>query len=279
MSKVNNHQYADISDIIAKTIHGNIYCYCIVKKTNAVISSYTGLDSRYNLSFITHKDISMVVSVVSSDEFSEVKLCDAVNDIKWLSQYAIEHEKIVETVKGQLSPVLPMKFCTIYKEEASIKLLLEKHYSAFLESLNYFNDKEEYGVKVYVEKNTFMKNMKSKMDYESKNENNDNSGRNYLLRKKLEKENREAFITDVSHKIDTMVSFISEWSTESVSNRIIETENKDMLMHNASYLIENIYIDKFFKLIKWLNDSYAKEGFELEISGPWPCYSFSPKIE
>ena len=287
-------------DLTNKT---NIYSYCIIKTPDdtagtvpKVIESIQGMDSNYNLYYISHKDVSMVVSKVSQNEFSENKLNDAIENIAWLGRYAVRHEEIVEIVMKHYLPLLPMKFCTICEEEAYIKTIMEKHYPKFIDTLNYFEDKEEYGVKMYVERDVFKKKMGTgtvpvygrsrrigavpKAIKAIKAEDNDNPGRNYLLKRKFEKQAQEILAIELSSRTKMMHSLISEWTAKSVSNRIINDSNTkdEMLVYNASCLIENKYLDKFHHTIRRLNDSYASEGFRIVTSGPWPCYNFSPKI-
>lgn len=262
----------------------NIYCYCMIKKPDdkagtvpKVIEAITGIDSSNKLYTIAHKDLSMVVSNVPQNEFSENKLNDAIENITWLGRYAVRHEEIVESVMKHYSPLLPMKFCTICEKEARIKTIMEKHYPKFIDALNYFKDKEEYGVKMYVERDVFKKNMKSGFTEAA---DSDISGRDYLLKRKIEKQTQEILIIELSSRTKMMHSLISEWTAKSVSNRMINNSSTkdEMLVHNATYLIENEYLDKFHHTIRRLNDSYASEGFRIVTSGPWPCYNFSPKI-
>ena len=296
-------------DLTNKT---NIYCYCIIKTPDEtagtvpiygrcngnlqvsnhigrmgtapkVIESIQGMDSNYNLYYISHKDVSMVVSKVSQNEFSENKLNDAIENITWLGRYAVRHEEIVGIVMKRYLPLLPMKFCTICEEEACIEMIMGKHYSKFIDTLNYFKDKEEYGVKMYVERDVFKKKMGTAVGAVPKAikaEDNDNPGRNYLLKRKFEKQTQEILAIELSSRTKMMHSLISEWTAKSVSNRIINDSNTkdEMLVHNASCLVENKYLDKFHHTISRLNDSYASEGFRIVTSGPWPCYNFSPKI-
>ncbi len=259
----------------------NIYCFCVTKEADHVVKSIAGMDSAYKLYFISYKDINMVVGNVPGDEFTEDKLNNAASDISWLSRNAIRHNKIVDTVMKYCHPILPLKFCTIYKDKRSIEMILESLYTKFREALDYFDGKIEYGLKIYMEKKVFQEKIKSNTEDELKISGSNSSGRNYLLRRKLEKQTHETLNNEITLRRKAMHSVVSEWATESVSNRLLDpgTDNKDeMLILNSSYLVEDIYLDKFFLAIKRLNNSAEHEGFKFVTSGPWPCYSFSSKI-
>lgn len=261
----------------------NIYCYCITEASDPVIGSLAGIDSDYKPYSISHKDISMIVSKVSQDEFSEDRLKDAIEDIMWVGKYAVRHEAIVEAVMKCCSPLLPMRFCTIYRDEPRIKTILEENYLRFTEALNYLRDKEEYGVKIYVEKGVFKKRMESASNDISKDADSGSiSGRNYLLKRKIEKETQNILMKELSSRKNDIHSVISEWTTKFAANRIIDAGDKtkgETLISSISYLVEDTYLERFHRAIRQLNNSYAHEGLRLVTSGPWPCYSFSPEIE
>lgn len=265
----------------------NVYCYCIIENadettgTVGTVPKVTGMDGNYGLYSIPYRNLNMLVSRVSEDEFSESKLNDAIEDIAWLGRHATLHEKIVESVMNVHSPLLPMKFCTIYSEEAYIKKLLEKNYSTFTDAINYLKDKVEYGVKVYVECSAFRNKMNNSLHNQFETMDSNDSGRDYLLKRKAKKLIQENLLAEISTMIKMIHSIISEWSTESVPNKMLNIGNKtsgEIQVQNFSYLIENEYLDRFLRVIKEINNRHSHEGLKLMTSGPWPPYNFSPKI-
>lgn len=257
----------------------NIYCYCIINNPDPKLESFAGIDDNYELYSIQHKDISMIVSNVPQEDFSESRLNGAFEDVVWLSRYAVRHEKIVEHVMRCCRPLLPMKFCSIYRNESRVKTVLESRFLEFAGTLSYLKDKDEYGVKIYVDKDVFKKKMLSDSNHLFKKVEDKNiSAVNYLLKRKLENEAERDVITGLSSRKKTIHLLIAEWAADSAHNRIIKTENKTkdkMLIHNASYLVEDRYLENFHNTIKRINDDYENEGFRAEASGPWPCYNFS----
>lgn len=264
------------------SVKTNIYCYAVIKGAFIKNELFKGIDDRYELYSIPHKDISMVVSNVPQSEFSERRLKDAVEDIMWLGQYAVRHEEIVESIMKAYTPLLPMKFCTIYEEEARIKMLLESRYSGFADLLAYLKDKEEYGVKIYLNKTLFKKWITSNSNKPAKTGNRHTAGRDYLLEKSYEKELEETIIKELSSRKKAMQFIISQWAIRSVPSVTISNEGKikdEMLACNESYLVEKRYLVNFHSTLKELNDKYGPEGFRIETTGPWPCYNFIAKVK
>lgn len=297
----------------------NIYCYCVIGDRNGgkSLPGIEGIDNSHVLYPVSYRDISMIVSKVSCAEFSEDNLNSTIEDIAWLSRYAIRHEEIVEAVMRQYSPLLPLKFCSIYKTDVRVRTVLRSNYQGFTRALSYFKDKREYGVKIFVERDIFMgRNLDCARDIPkpmvsdpgrsktrdckhrcggryldpgasvrtsvAKTTKLDLSGRDYLLKRRAEKEAQQAFIAQLSFRKQAMHAVLSEWAIDTVSHKTVDDPDKTkgkILVHNASYLVEDGCRERFYLVVKQLNDGYASDGFRLETSGPWPCYSFSSRVD
>ncbi len=132
-----------------------LYLYCVREKSedNPGIS-IKGIDGKGEVFVVSYRELEMVVSKVSLEEFgSESIQIKAQEDLTWIKEKAVVHEKIVEEAmrnKDNVLSVIPMRFGIIFKEEGSLIETLSKDYSKIEEVLERIRGKQEWSVKAYL---------------------------------------------------------------------------------------------------------------------------------
>jgi predicted ATPase len=91
---------------------------------------------------------------VCLEEFgSEDILKKAKEDLSWIKEKALAHEKVIEQAmrqNGNVLSVIPMKFGTIFKDEKGLEEVLDKDYFKIEKNLERIRGKQEWSVKVYL---------------------------------------------------------------------------------------------------------------------------------
>ena len=119
------------------------YVYCIMEGGENQNLGSIGLFGN-EVYTINHNDIS---AVVSKAPFKEMK--PDVDSI-------IAHQRVVEASKN-VTTTLPVRFGILFKSEQDVKKLLTKSYSDFKSKINKLKDKEEFGIKLILEKENIRK--------------------------------------------------------------------------------------------------------------------------
>ena len=107
-----------------------LYLYCIAESAslpavNGVLDQAPeGVDLRYPVTRLSVGGVSAVVGQVLVAEFSEHNL----QDLSWLGARASRHEGVVAWTMAA-SPVLPVKFGTIFSSRESLIAFLARHRS------------------------------------------------------------------------------------------------------------------------------------------------------
>lgn len=230
---------------------------------------------------ISHKDIAAVVEKTTIDDFQEEAFKIKVEkDPKWLEEKVMHHNNVISRF-AEKSAVVPMKFGTIYKTEKTLEAMLEENYQGFLEIILNLDGKEEWGVKVFCDINKFKdhlthtnENIKD-IDAAMKDK---SEGAAYFLKRK-----REGLISEESEKkMNEQASFIHEKLSKiadrnclnKLQPRELTTKEAEMIL-NGAYLILKESVPEFKSKVTNLQSSYVDSGLELEVSGPWPSYSFA----
>jgi len=264
-----------------------LYFYCIRKRLYASSLFFTkGIDEKQEVFTLTHQELEAVVSKVSLEEFdSEAIKIKAQNDLKWIKEKAVIHEKVIEEAMRngeEILSLIPMKFGTIFKEEKVLKETLNKHYEQLKDTLKKLEGKQEWSIKVYLaDKKNFEQVIKEKNETIKEKEKEIASlpeGMAFFMEEEL----REVIFKEVEKELNNIIEGLFErlgkQAVASVKGKILGKELTGRpvpMVLNSAYLISGKKIESFKEEAKSLNQEIQAKGFYLEYSGPWPAYNFS----
>ncbi len=262
-----------------------LYLYCIRGKSDSSIFFIKGIDNKNEVFVLPYKEIEAIVSGVSLDEFDsdEIKR-KAQENLNWIKEKIVLHEKVVEEAMGKndkVVSVIPMKFGTIFAGEKRLIKTLDEHYEQFKTALNKLEGKEEWSVKMYL---TVKKQIEETIKTESeiiKKMERELAGLPEGIAYFRESELKEAISNEAVRKINDIKKNIYEelkFHTEDAREcKILEKEltgRLEPMILNASYLIKTEMVDEFIQSAERKNNELNPQGFSLEYSGPWPPYYF-----
>jgi hypothetical protein len=238
-----------------------------------------GIDPAYPLYTIADHTLRVVVSQVSLQEFGEAALELNLHDSAWLESRVRCHQDVLDTLSST-SNVVPMRFCTIYLSEARVQEMLALYHDDFTKALDYLDGKQEWGVKVYCDKDLLAR------DVEETDESvlalkaeggGKSSGLAYFTRKKLAEtlaehveRNCDAYGQDSHNRLAAcaVASSLLQLQTKEATGR------QEEMAFNGAYLINKDKVTMFRAELKKLGDEYGQSGFSYDFTGPWPPYNF-----
>jgi len=268
-------------------INDLIYVYCIKEKTKEHPSfSIKGIDGRGEVFTLTHRELEAIVSKVSLEEFGSGEIQKkSQEDLGWIKEKAVAHEKVIEEAmrnNNKILSVIPMRFGTIFKEEASLRETLSKDYPKIKEVLERIHDKQEWSVKAYLkDKKKLEQVIREKNEAIIEKEREIASlpeGMAFFMEEELKEAISEELDKELNDIIDGLLEKLNKQSIGSVKNKILGKEltvRQEPMVLNAAYLIPEEKIEDFKKEAQRLNQEIQKNGFYLEYSGPWPAYNFT----
>ena len=187
-----------------------------------------------------------------------------------------------DTSTGQHTPVVPLRFCTIYKSQESLFNAIIPHREKILNFLDYTVDKTEWSVKVFCDKTIFMNNCdKDKEQSTMDNQSSLSPGEAYLLAKKMRKIKEENFKQGLQMYLKDIDFTLSQFADScrflQCTDKSIHGRPLDMVM-NTAFLVEQQTFNMFKDTLDMLAEKYRNEGLAFEFSGPWPPYNFCPAL-
>ena len=264
-----------------------LYLYCIRDKTvGDNIFSIKGIDGNGEVFILSYSEFEAVVSGVSLQEFeSEAIQIKAQEDLNWIKEKAVIHERVIEQamIKDNKNlSLIPMGFGTIFKEESSLKETLDKNHEKIKQVLDNIRGKQEWGLKVYLnDKKILEKNIKEKSEVIKEKEREIASlpeGMAFFMEEDLKEIIDKEMNNELNILMDVLFEVLRKHAVDSSRNKILEKEltgiSKPMVL-NAAYLISGEKIEEFNNEAERLKQEIKAEGFSLEYSGPWPAYNFT----
>ena len=183
---------------------------------------------------------------------------------------------------GQHTPVVPLRFCTIYKNQEGLFKAIIPYKEKILNFLDYTADKTEWSVKVFCDKTIFVKySDKNKEPSATTVQTSLLPGEAYLLAKKMRKIKEENFKQDVQMYLKDIDFTLSQFADScrflQCTDKSIHGRPLDMVM-NTAFLVEQQTFNMFKDTLDMLAEKYRNEGLAFEFSGPWPPYNFCPAL-
>jgi len=253
-----------------------IYLYCLTNKTPEIKEAKNLVA---NLYFIYQHGLYAVIDKVSEDEFNKENLEKNLSDVEWVRERVLIHERVIERIMRDTC-LIPFKFATLFTHEDNVRACLEKNAEEFRERLFHLEGKEEWGIKIYCNREKLKENI-SHEDEEfltiHKKINSCRPGMAFFLKKRTE----ELLNTSVNNKINRYGQESYERlrgeSTQTCINKLLPkeiTERKDDMILNSAFLIDKDKVNVFATTVDLLQAQYRSAGFSFDCTGPWPPYNF-----
>ena len=252
-----------------------LYLYCL---TNSKDESNFHLVNR-DLSWIESTGFYFLVKHVSSNEFSEENFHRNVTNIGWLDNKVREHLSVINSIM-KIHTVIPFKFGTIFKSIKSIETFAIEYESNLQQNFETIEGCEEWSVKVYCFRNDLAARIDelsietAQMEVEIQQS---SAGKAFFLKKKKEIliENEIDELCD-GYGQEYFGSFLirSELTKRLPLTSSDITGRKDTMILNATFLVKKEKVAELAQSTERFRLRDAKTGFDIELSGPWPPFSF-----
>jgi Gas vesicle synthesis protein GvpL/GvpF len=213
---------------------------------------------------------SAVVTEVEVEEFS----AENTENADWLLPRVTWHEQAVEAVMAQ-SPVLPAPFASIFSSPEKLARFVEVHQALIAGFLKNTTDKHEWSVRVFADPNRAAEPVMAAVQAQTSF-----SGSAPATSQPYERKNRadtagsalEPIITAVADDLGKLASARAD--RKSIGG---DDAKRSELKHWA-FLVPDDRVEAFRALADAATREYGPHGLEFRVSGPWPPYSFVPKL-
>jgi hypothetical protein len=261
-----------------------IYLYCLARPESLALvqglagSDLQGVDERYPVTALDQQGGSVVAVIgqVEPAEFSDQNL----QALDWLGPRAQRHEAVVERIMD-VSPVLPVKFGTMFRSRTNLEQFLDRHHKDIEQALDALRDKAEWSVKGYLvaeaartiiaAEDSGVQSRRAALS--------PSPGLRYLQQKQLDAEidaALRAWVARVTHDLHDVLTHHAVASTVLRCHASAVTGRPERMVFNGSFLLTPAALADFRAALSCQQQTHQKTGLILELRGPWPPYNFCP---
>jgi len=260
-----------------------IYLYCLARpeclvRGSTIEQDLRGVDERYPVAALEEVGMVAVIGEVDTGEFCDQNL----QTLSWIGPRARRHEAVVEQIMGA-SPVLPVKFGTIFRSRTRLKEFLGRHREDIVRALDELRDKAEWSVKGYLDEEEARQivtaadpAIQSRLAALSPS-----PGARYLEQKQLDaviEAALRAWVARVTHDLHEVLALRAVASTELRCHASAVTGRPERMVFNRSFLLTPESLPDFRAVLSDPLHAHKGTGLTLELRGPWPPYNFCPTL-
>jgi hypothetical protein len=258
-----------------------IYLYCLARADALPALDGSGIDGEGPLNLTPFKDVVAVVSEVRRDDFLGPPAEARMRDLAWVGPRVCRHEEIVERVMRS-SPVLPAGFAALFSSRTSLASWLERHHDAISRALDRFADHEEWAVKGTLNSRTAEARCLAVALVRHAGDLSSSPGTRYFEEQRIRAgigQDLDAWLKETGAGIArALLDCAAELRERPVVSGGAPPEDGARIL-NWAFLVPQRRTNDFHARIQQINNEHAEHGLVLDVSGPWPPYSFCPPLE
>jgi hypothetical protein len=220
---------------------------------------------------VSHAGLVAVVGSVDLAEFGEQPLRAKLERLPTLEPLVRAHHAVVDAM-ARLGPVIPARLATLYHDDAAVVALLTEGQTDLTATLRRVTDRTEWGVRVYAVEHTGTEPPPALTPAGRPV----GKGAAYLLRRRAEltaaEDARRAAVEGAESVHRTLAGLAAATSRQAPQDGPLP-DGARWLVLNGAYLVDDDRFPAFGAAVKALGSAYP--GLRLELTGPWPPYSFA----
>ncbi|KKB33354.1 GvpL/GvpF family gas vesicle protein [Bacillus thermotolerans] len=225
--------------------------------------------------------ITAVVCRLDADKYSEDQIKERINnDMEWLQEKAFHHHETVMQL-AKIFTVIPLKFCTLYKSEESLKDTVQSNESKMTEAFEAIAGKEEWNLKIYCDDKQLKEQVSQNnpaIEEKRKEISELPRGKQFFEKKKLDKLVDSELEKEKNRVSEDIHAHLTEFALKGHVKRTWSSEvtgRKEEMTWNSVYLIKKSDVESFLEQVQQYEAKMEEAGWKFEASGPWPAYHFS----
>jgi hypothetical protein len=212
-----------------------------------------------------HARLGLVLGEVAVDRLAG--LDDPAADPGALGALARRHDEVVRTAWAAAGAVLPFRLGTVLVDRDAARRYLDERAGELGPALQQVAACREWGVTVHERATELAAHADPIAAPDGR------PGTAYLARRRQELVRAEAHRHARSHALSQLEGELREAAIDVAAGR---HRTPDVVLDN-SYLVPRDAEPAFFDAVDRCGDLLLEHGLQLELSGPWPPYSFVPR--
>jgi len=202
-------------------------------------------------------------------------------DLKWIGPRAVRHQEVLGTLLSS-GPVLPARFGTLFSGEERLRAFLERHEVAISTFLDSTEGASEWGVRGVLDRPRALEALVADGMPPDEALATLSPGRRYLEERRLRSEAEQRlqrWVEETTSPLVTELAALSRATRSRTPSRAGDAAPGEETAFSWALLVDAGAEDRLRTAVAEGGASLAAKGLRLELSGPWPPYTFCPELE
>lgn len=223
---------------------------------------------------VTTGDLTALVSTVRLDEYGEEALRANLEDLGWIEATARAHHAVVDRA-ARAAPTAPVRIATVYHDDERVSEVLRDRHEWFGAALDRITGRSEWGVKAYAHAGEDQAEDEPPRTPVEAGGAQVRSGTAYLRRRQEQRRRRDEAGRRLAERAQAIDA---ELRAHAVAVRTHGPQDPRLSgrtgtpILNMAYLLDDARVPEFQALVRDIDE--RSSGIEIEVTGPWPPYSF-----
>lgn len=211
-------------------------------------------------------DLVAIATVLDLDAAPAADLGTALNDLPTLEPIARAHHAVI-TVVARMGATLPARLATVFSDHDSLDTLLAERRYQLHAALDHVAGRTEWGIKVYP-RATAADAADSADDGSATG-----AGARYLQRRRAELDAGRRAAARTAATAQTIYRVLARHSQQAQQNLVGRVPQAEVPVLNGAFLVDDRDVGVFLGAVDGLRHSNPE--VRVDITGPWPAYSFA----
>jgi hypothetical protein len=252
------------------------YLYCLTPGACGGEASWAGVDGQHTICVRACGKIGAVLSEVAWEEFCGEAAEARLQDLAWLAPRVCRHEAVVEEVMRR-TPVLPARFATLFTSFDSLQRSVLEHWEAIDEFFAQLGDQQEWAVKGLLDRAGSLRQLGAAEVPAPAAAPGARYFQEQRIKVQLERDFRLLLKDFCRRAAAALGAHPGAFRERKLVAPVTAAEDAEVVL-NWAFLVSPAALDDFRARLERLNGGEAFPGLLLQLSGPWPPYSFAPDL-
>jgi len=222
--------------------------------------------------------VAAIVGDVSEIGYSDDALNARLDDLAWVGERGVSHERVVDWY-AQQGPIIPLSLFSLHRDLRRVEDRVRQEEDAFESLLTRLKGKREWGVKLWrreSEARTGIDRLSPTLTALAAEIDAAPPGKRFLLEKKREGLRADEVRAASRRFALELFGTLRGRAEAAVAATIPAVAGGErVLLLDAAFLIDDERFDEFHRALSERSVSFQGSGFDIEFTGPWPPYSFT----
>jgi hypothetical protein len=255
------------------------YAFGIVSATVSNLpTELEGVAAGHTVRLVPSGQLSAIVCSAPRAEFEKDAFEQNLQDRDWLAPRARLHNKVLREV-NEVTTVVPLRFGTTLQSDDDLRGWMERHEAELRDALQRLEGREEWGVRLYRRYDKLIEHLRHKPNTHAAGAgaSGQSPGKSYLQEKQRQdasREEAEKVSKATARRCRDELAGAAEQTTMLRLDSETPAQDQPQLILNTSHLVAQSQQKQFHALAESLAEEVEARGFSLEVTGPWPPFSF-----